>query len=135
MPTRLGYKAVAVHFSANKYLCKMPLDFDKKTKQFSYTKITKANFSKYAGWLSVVFFFFYFISVGHSTYMIVRQVVKPNPAVKLKHIFLGVMMNTAGTMVVGTVIYVLRSGQEAVDRVNWLIQRYDMFPKEGKMTN
>ncbi|OXA38647.1 hypothetical protein Fcan01_26582 [Folsomia candida] len=130
MPTRLGFKAVSVHFSANSYLPKMPVEFDLKTRQFSYTKITKANLSKYAAWLSVVFFFFYFISIGHSTYMIVRQVIKPNPAVKIKHIFLAVMMNTAGNMVVGTVIYVLWSGKEAVDRVNWLIRRYDQFQTE-----
>ncbi|OXA38584.1 hypothetical protein Fcan01_26578, partial [Folsomia candida] len=130
MPTRLGHKAVSLHFSGNSYLPQMPVDFDAKARQFSFTKITKANFSKYAAWLSVVFFFFYFISIGHSTYMIVRQVIKPNPEVQIKNMFLAVMMNTAGTMVVGTVIEILRSGKEAVERTNWLIRRYDMFQEE-----
>ncbi|OXA49566.1 hypothetical protein Fcan01_15369 [Folsomia candida] len=104
MPTRLGYKAVSLHFSGNSYLPQMPVDFDVCTNET--------------------------IQLHENHHDEHFQVVKPNPDVQITNIFLGVMMNTAGTMVVGTVIEILGSGKEAVEKVNWLIQRYDTFKEE-----
>lgn len=135
IPTRLAYKALSLNFAANSYLSKTPVEFDRKKRRFKYTKITRENVSRYAPWLSSIFFFFYFISIGCAWYVILRQIVKPNPNVKVKHIFSYAMMNTSGILVIGTTVYILKSGREAILRVNWLVQRYEeMFPEEGKFS-
>lgn len=117
----------------NSYLSRTPIEFDGKKRRFKYTKITRENIPRYAPWLSAIFFLFYFLSIGCAWYVILRQIVKPNPRIKVKQIFGYVMMNTAGTIVIGATIYVLKSGEEAVQRINWLVRRYEeMFPEDGR---
>lgn len=136
MPTRLAYKAMAINFSATSYLCKMPIDFNLKQRRLKATTITRLNIYQFAPWLIEVFFFFYFISIGSSTLLILRQIVNPNPLVKIKHILLSLMMNTSGTVVIGTVIYILRRGEVAVCRINWLLRFYEeRFPEIGEFIN
>ncbi|OXA61958.1 hypothetical protein Fcan01_00089, partial [Folsomia candida] len=132
MPTRLAYQALSLTFTMNSYLSRTPIEFDGKKRRFKYTKITRENIPRYAPWLSAIFFLFYFLSIGCAWYVILRQIVKPNPRIKVKQIFGYVMMNTAGTIVIGATIYVLKSGEEAVQRINWLVRRYEeMFPEDG----
>lgn len=95
-------------------------------------KITKTNLTKYLPWLISVFFFFCFISMGCSTYMMVRQIVKPNPEITIKNIFLAIMLNGSGILVMGIVHYSITKEPESTNRTNLLLRFRDMmFPEDG----
>lgn len=122
MPTPLAFKSLTYNFKVNDHLCKIPISYNPKSNQFTITKLSKAL---YSAWFFNVFFLFFACTMGSTGYVVIRQFIKPKEHITMVHTILYTMVSGAGSIVVGIVVYVVKYGQEAIDRVNWLIRFHD----------
>ncbi|OXA42171.1 uncharacterized protein LOC118438845 [Folsomia candida] len=121
MPTPLAFKALTYNFKINDRLCKLPISHNPKSNQFVITKLTSASKAQYSAWFFNVFFLFLTCTMGSSGYVVIRQFIKPKQHITMVHTILYTMISGAGSIVAGIVVYVVKYGEEAVDRVNWLV--------------